>query len=232
MTERVLITGGGAGIGAAVAERCREEGYQPITVDLRGGDITADLSDEGQTRAALKEALADGPIHRLVNNVGAIDVAAVEDVTLEQLDRAVRINLQSGILATQALVPGMKERGFGRIVNIASRVVLGKEGRTTYSATKAGIVGATRTWALELGRHGITVNAIGPGPIRTKLFDDANPPGAPATERIINNIPVQRVGEPEDIAHTVAYFLDARGGFTTGQMIYVCGGRTVGNSAI
>ena len=228
MTERVLITGGGAGIGAAIAARSREDGYETVTIDLRGGDITADLSDATETREALAEALKGGPIYRLVNNVGTIDVANIKDVTLEQFDRVVRINLYSGILAAQAVVPGMKERGFGRIVNISSRASLGKEGRSTYSASKAGVIGMTRTWALELGAHGITVNAIGPGPIRTALFESANPPGAPSTLQIIDSIPVKRMGEPEDIAHSVSHFLDARGGFVTGQVLYVCGGKTVG----
>ncbi|MDR7233582.1 SDR family oxidoreductase [Agrococcus sp. BE272] len=228
MAERVLITGGGRGIGAATAERCRAEGWEPITIDLRDGDIAADLGDPDSTRKALEEALADGPITRLVNNVGMIDVAAIEDVTLDQLDRVVRVNLQSALLAVQALLPGMKEAGFGRIVNIASRAALGKEGRTTYAATKAGLLGATRTWALELGAHSITVNAIGPGPIETPLFSQANPPGAPATQQIIDSIPVRRMGQPEDIAHAVAGFLDSRAGFTTGQTLYVCGGKTVG----
>jgi 3-oxoacyl-[acyl-carrier protein] reductase len=228
MTERVLVTGGGGGIGAAIAARSREDGYETVTIDLRGGDITADLSDATETREALAEALKAGPIHRLVNNVGTIDVAKIEDLTLEHLDRVVRVNLQSAILATQAVVPGMKERGFGRIINISSRASLGKEGRTTYAATKAGVIGMTRTWALELGAYGITVNSVGPGPIRTPLFDSANPPGEPATMQIINSIPVRRIGEAEDIAHSVSHFLDTRAGFVTGQVLYVCGGKTVG----
>lgn len=232
MTERVLITGGGAGIGAAIAERCRQEGYETVTVDLHDGDLTADLSDPEQARAAFREATARGPIHRLVNNVGSIDVASIEDLTLDELDRAVGVNVRPAVLAAQALVPGMKERRFGRIVNVASRAALGKEGRTTYSAAKAGMLGMTRTWALELGHHGITVNAVGPGPIRTGLFDAANPPAAPETQRIIDSIPVKRMGEPEDIAHSVAHFLDRRAGFVTGQTLYVCGGKTVGLAAL
>lgn len=232
MRERVLVTGGGSGIGAAITERCFDDGYEPVTLDLKNGDHTADLSDAEETSAAVKAALEEGPITRLVNNVGAIDIAPIEDMTLEQLDKSVRINLQSSIIAIQHLLPGMKQRGFGRIVNIASRAALGKEGRGIYSATKAGSIGLTRTLALELGTSGITVNAVGPGPIETAMFTAANPPGAPATEKIVNSIPVGRMGRPQDVAHAVSGFLDARAGFTTGQTLYVCGGRTVGVTAV
>jgi NAD(P)-dependent dehydrogenase (short-subunit alcohol dehydrogenase family) len=109
---------------------------------------------------------------------------------------------------------------------------LGKDLRTAYAATKAGLIGMTRTWALEFGRLGITVNAIGPGPIRTALFDRANPHNAPRTRAIIDAIPVKRIGTPEDVAHAVAYFLDARAGFVTGQVLYVCGGMTVGVAGV
>jgi NAD(P)-dependent dehydrogenase (short-subunit alcohol dehydrogenase family) len=95
---------------------------------------------------------------------------------------------------------------------------------------KAGLQGMTRTWALELAQYGITVNAIGPGPIATELFTSGNPPNAPKTIKIIENIPVKRMGQPEDIAHAAAYLIDDRSSFTTGQTLYVCGGMTVGLS--
>jgi NAD(P)-dependent dehydrogenase (short-subunit alcohol dehydrogenase family) len=131
-------------------------------------------------------------------------------------------------LVVQALLPLMKKAGFGRIVNISSRAALGKEDRTVYSATKAGLLGMTRTWALETAAFGVTVNAIGPGPIATELFTSGNPPDAPKTKRIVEAIPVKRMGQPEDIAHAVASLLDDRSGFITGQVLYVCGGMTVG----
>jgi NAD(P)-dependent dehydrogenase (short-subunit alcohol dehydrogenase family) len=113
---------------------------------------------------------------------------------------------------------------------MASRAALGKELRTAYSASKAGLIGLTRVWALELGPEGVTVNAIGPGPIATELFAQAN--DAERTKRIIDAIPVRRMGTPADIAHTAAYLLDEQAGFVTGQTIYVCGGLTVGVSPI
>jgi 3-oxoacyl-[acyl-carrier protein] reductase len=228
--ERVLITGGAAGIGAACARRSREDGYEPIVIDRAGGDIRADLSDPGETARALEEALSDGPITRLVNNVGIVCPASLEEQTLEDLERTVQLNLRCSMQCAQALLPGMKAAGFGRIVNIASRAALGKELRTAYAATKSGLIGMAKVWALELGRHGITTNAIGPGPIRTELFDKANPPGDPRTQAIIDAVPVRRVGTPDDIAHAASYLLDARSGFITGQVLYVCGGMTVGSA--
>ncbi|MFO7073998.1 SDR family oxidoreductase, partial [Pseudomonas aeruginosa] len=90
----------------------------------------------------------------------------------------------------------------------------------------------TRVWALELGRHGITANAIGPGPIRTELFERANPPDSPRTQAIIDSVPVKRLGMPDDIAQAASFFLDQRAGFVTGQVLYVCGGMTVGVAAV
>ena len=234
--ERVLITGGGAGIGAATAERCRADGYEPVIIDrvvthVPGG-IQADLSDTADTARALQQALADGPITRLVNNVGVVVPAEAAEQTLEQFDLAVALNLRCALQCMQALLPGMQSAGFGRIVNMSSRAALGKELRTAYAATKAGLIGMTRVWALELGRHGITTNAIGPGPIRTELFDRANPPDAPRTRAIVESVPVRRIGTPDDVAHAVAYLLDARSGFVTGQVLYVCGGMTVGVAGI
>lgn len=227
--ERVLITGGANGIGAAIAKKCREAGYETVILDRAGDDaIHCDLSDPESTRAALEQALAGGPITRLVNNVGAVFANSLSDQTVEEFDNAVALNLRSAFLCAQALVPGMREAGFGRIVNIASRAALGKELRTAYSATKAGLQGMTRTWALEEGKQGITVNAVAPGPIATELFMNANPAESERTKAIVNGIPVGRMGTPDDVAHAAAFLLSADAGFITGQTLYVCGGMTVG----
>lgn len=232
MAERVLITGGAAGIGRATAERCRHDGYEVVVVDREGDGIRADLTDPDATAQALAAALREGPITRLVNNVGMVRGAPVEAQTLADLDAVVSLNLRCALQCLQALLPGMKAAGFGRVVSISSRAALGKEQRTAYAATKAGLIGMTRVWALELGAHGITANAIGPGPIRTALFDAANPPGAPRTQAIVDAIPVKRMGTPEDVAHAVAFLLDERSGFVTGQVLYVCGGMTAGAAPI
>lgn len=229
--ERVLITGGAHGIGAAIAQRCVEDGYRPVVLDREGPDaIHCDLADPESTRRALETALADGPITRLVNNVGAVFPHTLEEQTLEEFDAAVALNLRCAFQCAQALLPGMKSAGFGRIVSMSSRAALGKELRTAYAATKAGLQGMTRVWALEAGPFGVTANAVGPGPIATDLFKRANPPEAPRTQEIIDAVPVQRMGTPEDVAHAVSYLLDARSGFVTGQTLYVCGGMTVGQN--
>lgn len=230
--RRVLVTGGASGIGAAIADRCRADGLDVVVVDRAGDGIRADLSDPAATAAALEEALAGGPITGIVNNVGAVFPGSAEEQTLEELDAAWSLNLRSAVQCTQALIPSMRDAGFGRIVTISSRAALGKELRSAYAATKAGLLGLTRVWALELGRHGVTANAIGPGPIATPLFEEANPADSPRTQAIVEAIPVQRMGTPEDVAHAASYFLDERSGFVTGQTLYVCGGMTVGTAGI
>ncbi len=140
--------------------------------------------------------------------------------------------MRAVIQCAQAVLPAMKAAGFGRIVNIASRAALGKELRTGYAATKGGLISMTRVWALELAPHGITVNAIGPGPIATELFEAVNPPDSPRTKKIMAEIPVRRIGRPEDVANAVAFFLDEEAGYVTGQTLYVCGGLTIGTAPL
>lgn len=230
--ERVLITGGASGIGAAIAQRCRKDGYEPVIIDRIGDGLIADLTDTTATAAALEQALAEGPITRLVNNVGMVCPNSVDEQSFEELERVWALNVRCSMQCMQALLPGMKTAGFGRILNMSSRAALGKELRSAYAATKAGLLGMTRVWSLELGCHGITANAIGPGPIRTELFERANPPDSPRTQAIIDSVPVKRLGVPDDIAQSASFFLDARAGFVTGQVLYVCGGMTVGVSPV
>ena len=234
--DAILITGGAGGIGRAIARRAAEAGWRPVTLDLHPPAdplpsedyIACDFADAPGARAALAEAVARHAPTRLVNNVGIVRPAPLEETSIEDLAAVMDVNLRSAMLAAQALLPAMRDRGFGRIVNIASRAALGTELRTAYAASKAGLIGLTRTWALELAPAGITVNAIGPGPIATELFRRANPDNSPKTRAIIEGVPVRRLGTPEDVAHACAFFLDDRAGFVTGQVVYVCGGLTVG----
>jgi len=232
----VLVTGGSAGIGRAVIERLLQDGYEVVNFDLNApveclpGEthITVDLGNVEATRQAAAELLAERDVLRLVNNAGTVRPALLENATTDDLAFVMALNIQTPMILMQALLPTMRRHQFGRVVNISSRAALGKTERTVYAATKAGLLGMTRTWALEMGGDGITVNAIGPGPIATELFERVNPPGAPQTERIRASIPVRRMGTPADVAHGVASLLDDRAGFITGQVLYVCGGMTVG----
>lgn len=234
----VLITGASQGIGRAIATRATEDGYRVINLDQKAPKMLLkdevfhpiDLTDVKAIDDLIPRLLARESIVRLVNNAGIIRPAALEQTTVDDFDAVMAINLRAPMLLTQHLFPGMRKAKFGRIVSIASRAALGKEERTVYAGSKAGLIGMTKTWALEMAQYGITVNAIGPGPIATELFTSGNPPDAPKTIKILQSIPVQRMGQPEDVAHAVASLLDDRAGFITGQIHYVCGGMTVGLS--
>lgn len=235
MSDFALVTGGSRNIGAAIARRLTQDGLRVLVVDVVPPEhdaldayFQADFRDLDATRAVLAKVVEGRRVTRLVNNAGIVNPASLEETTTDSLEAVSTINLKAPILCAQAVLPSMKAAGLGRIVNISSRAALGKELRTAYAATKAGLHGMTRTWALELGRHGITVNAVGPGPIRTSLFEAVNPPDSPRTKAIIEGVPVGRLGTGEDVAEAVAFFASERSGFVTGQVLYVCGGMTVG----
>ena len=235
MAEYALVTGGSRNIGAAIAKRLTADGLNVIVADRVAPEhsaledfIEVDLAHPEILKQRLATALGDRPVTRLVNNAGIVNPGPLEEVEMADFDLVQAVNLRAAVLCAQAVLPAMKVHGSGRIVNVSSRVALGKEQRTAYAASKAGLHGMTRTWALELGKHGITVNAVGPGPIRTSLFEVVNPPDDPRTRAIVEGVPVGRMGTPGDIAEAVAFFASDRTSFVTGQVLYVCGGMTVG----
>ncbi|MDA8453717.1 SDR family oxidoreductase [Acidovorax sp. GBBC 3334] len=231
-----VVTGASSGIGRAIAEALLAQDRAVVNLDHVLPDwrhplltsFQADLTDEAATRSAALEIAARHRVTALVNNAGATRPGTIDTATTAQLDDVVGLHLRAPMLLVQAFLPTLRACGQGRIVNMSSRAALGKGDRVVYSATKAGMIGMTRTLAMELGADGITVNAIGPGPIATELFRQSNPEGAPQTERILKSIAVGRMGTAEDVARAALFFLAPENGFVTGQVLYVCGGTTLG----
>jgi NAD(P)-dependent dehydrogenase (short-subunit alcohol dehydrogenase family) len=234
--EVALVTGASAGIGRAIAEALLAQGRSVLNIDYKLPEwshpklvsLQADLTNERDTRDRCAQVARDFQVTALVNNAGATRPGTIDTATVADLDHVVALHFRATMLLTQAALPALRASGQGRIVNIASRAALGKTERIVYSATKAGLVGMTRTLAMELGADGITVNAVAPGPIATELFRNSNPEGAPRTQRIIDSIVVKRIGTPEDVARAALFFLSPDNGFVTGQVLYVCGGTTLG----
>jgi len=237
LKQATLVTGASAGIGRAIAEMLLADGRTVVNLDYTLPDwnhpglvsFQADLTQADQTHEQAQRISAEYAITALVNNAGATRPGTIDTASLEDLDYVVALHFQASLILIQAMLPSLRACGNGRILNMSSRAALGKPERVVYSATKAGLLGMTRTLAMELGGDGITVNAIGPGPIATELFRNSNPDGAPRTQKIIDSIIMKRLGTPEDVARAALFFLHPDNSFITGQTLYVCGGTTLGS---
>ena len=216
----------------ALAQAARAQGlvYTEATADeiralgRRALALKCDVTDRGQVEATVARAVDElGSVDILVNNAGTLDhVAQLHQQSPELWERDLRVNLTGGFNCAQAVWPHMKERGWGRIVNMASVAgTLGGFGQASYSTTKAGILGLTRTLALEGGRHGITCNAIVPGVIGTEAFGMGNPE---MNERMIRRTALRRAGEPQEIANAVAFLCSDLASYVTGIGLTVAGG--------
>ncbi|OZH54077.1 hypothetical protein AFK68_13240, partial [Hydrocoleum sp. CS-953] len=151
----------------------------------------------------------------------------LEEVTLDNFDAVIDLNLRVAIQTVQAVVPSMKAKKWGRIVNISSIAALGAQDRTSYTIAKAGMISFARTWALELVSSGITVNTVAPGGIETEMAKRICPPGSEVEKRSISGIPMKRFGKPSEVAATIGFFFSEEAGYITGQTLFVDGGCSI-----
>jgi 3-oxoacyl-[acyl-carrier protein] reductase len=245
-TITAIVTGAARGIGAGVARRLAEDGFAIAVLDLdeaeckrvvdeieanggRGLAVGVDVADEESVAAAIERIAAElGEPTVLVNNAGIIRDNLLFKMTTSEWDSVIDVHLRGSFLMSRAVQGYMTKAGFGRIINLSSTSALGNRGQANYAAAKAGLQGFTKTLALELGKFGVTANAIAPGFIETEMtrataermgasFDDFK-------AALVKDIPVARGGLPADIAHAVSFFASEGAGFVSGQVLYVAGG--------
>ena len=239
----VLVTGGAQGLGRAIVERFSAEGATVHFADLNN-DAAQDVVNTSRDRSTIYsrvditdataaktwiDEIADerGRIDVLVNNAGIIRDNRIENISSEDWNAVIAVNLTGAFNCTQAAFGHMKDRGYGRVLSFSSMSWRGNFGQVNYVAAKAGVVGFTRGFALEGARHGVTANAIAPGLIDTPMLASMN---APARDKLIAKVPVRSIGKPEDIAAAAAFLCSTEAGYITGVVLDVDGGIGIGSS--
>lgn len=217
-----IVTGGAAGLGLAIAEALAARG-------AKVAGYVVDVSDRGAVETAVAQVRADlGPVLMLINNAGVEQFGRFADITDEQWDHVMAVNLRGPFICTQVVLPDMLEAQWGRIVNISSSSAQGGQSRmAAYVSSKAGLIGFTKSLALEIGPKGITVNTIPPGMVVTPMLEKAIDEGrfTASLEHFASITPVRRAGRPEDIANAAIFLCQDESSYITGQIIPVNGGR-------
>lgn len=250
MTDRVaVVTGGGRGIGQAIAAALSEQGRRVAVLDIREDEArtaAAAITETGGTAAAYRVDITDsdavnetflavadelGPVDVLVNNAGWDELKPFLATDEDFWDRIIETNYKGALRTCRAVLPGMVEREWGRIVNIGSDAGrVGSSLEAVYSGAKGGVIAFSKTLARETARTGVTVNVVCPGPTETPLLDEivgASNDGAKVIAGMTRSVPMKRLGQPSDVAAAVAYFTSEAASFTTGQTLSVSGGLTM-----